>query len=506
MGVVFAATHLRLEQAVAIKFLVTKGGMEAQMRERFEREARAASRMHGEHVARVLDAGVLESGIPYTVMELLEGEDLAKTLSRHGAIPVAEAVGCVLQACEALAEAHAAGIVHRDVKPSNIFLARRADGSVTVKLLDFGISKLPRHGESGAITNETTMLGSPRYMPPEQIRAAHDVDVRSDLWSLGATLFELLTGHPAFSADSLPELCARILEGPPPDLESEVSGAPPGLGAAIRRCLKKRPGDRYASIAELAAAIAPFGPLGASLSVERATRILSVAPPEAREAPAAPPAADVQQLQDAATLKRDLDSDGSPTPVARQTSSTIMSDLPADSIIASSAGARPSARAGTSSAAVLVSSIFVGLLVVTTATVALVRGHAFAAAQSPELATPASTSLGERPSAESAPPSPPAAPATPLGGSAASSGADRPGRPTPAASLSPPATTSHPAATSRASAPPTAASADAAPASASADGTWPVVTPSPLRENTSARSAPAGAAAPLNTAGFGDRR
>ncbi|HEY2517050.1 MAG TPA: protein kinase [Polyangiaceae bacterium] len=304
MGVVLAATHLQLEQRVAIKFLADPGERASlpEMRERFAREARAASKIRSEHVARVLDVGTLDCGTPYTVMEYLAGEDLGKTLRSRGALPVAEAVGYVLQACEALAEAHAAGIVHRDLKPANVFLARRADGSLAVKLLDFGISKVLAPGAHGAITNRTSMLGSPVYMPPEQIRCARDVDARGDLWSVGATLFELIAGRPPFRAETLPELCVRILEEQAPALELFAPDAPRGLGDVVQRCLAKEPAARFANVAELAAALEPFGPVEARLSVERVARILS-AEAWAEPAPQASSDSETLRLQDAATMK-----------------------------------------------------------------------------------------------------------------------------------------------------------------------------------------------------------
>jgi serine/threonine protein kinase len=305
MGVVFAAVHVRLEQRVAIKFLLEEAGAHPEMRERFAREARAASKIRSEHVARVLDVGVMGSGVPYTVMEYLEGEDLARTLRRRGALPVTEAVGYLLQACEALAEAHVAGIVHRDLKPANVFLARRADGSVSVKLLDFGISKVVVEGaDGGAITHGATILGSPRYMPPEQIRSTRDVDARGDLWSLGATLFELVAGQPAFQADTLPELCVRILEEPAPELEHLVPQAPPGLSGVLHRCLAKERTARYATVAELAAALGPFGPPGCAVSVDRVARIVAAAgPSKPHRPPEAASDQEIERLQDATTMK-----------------------------------------------------------------------------------------------------------------------------------------------------------------------------------------------------------
>jgi serine/threonine-protein kinase len=303
MGVVVAATHLQLEQPVAIKLLVHGAGSEPEMRARFAREARAASKIRSEHVARVLDVGTLDSGVPYIVMEYLEGEDLSRTLRRRRKLPVDEAVDYVLQACEALAEAHVAGIVHRDLKPANVFLARRADGSVAVKLLDFGVSKIALPSGDAGITTGATILGSPTYMPPEQLRSARDVDARGDLWSIGATLFELVSGEPAFRADTLADLCVHILGSPAPELRDVEPSAPEALSAVVRRCLAKDPAERFADVAELANALGPFAPPRGQLSVERITRVVSGATPTDLPAPTSASASSVRALQDASTVK-----------------------------------------------------------------------------------------------------------------------------------------------------------------------------------------------------------
>jgi serine/threonine-protein kinase len=306
MGVVLAATHVQLEQRVAIKFLVDDGS-EPRMRERFAREARAASKIRSEHVAHVLDVGTLDSGIPYMVMEYLAGMDLARAIKSRGALPIEEAIGYVLQACEALAEAHRAGIVHRDLKPANVFLARRVDGSITVKLLDFGVSKIaPRGGENG-ITGGATILGSPSYMPPEQIRSASNVDARGDLWSLGVMLFELITGRPPFRGETLPELCVAILEHPAPDLADVAPVAPEGVREVIRRCLEKEPSARFATVAELAAALEPFGPPEGRISVERVTRMLRAPMANDPAAPAPGSEPEILRLQDATTMRSGAD-------------------------------------------------------------------------------------------------------------------------------------------------------------------------------------------------------
>src|SRR6202142_723116 len=173
MGVVVAATHVQLQTRVALKFLLPEVLGHPQVVQRFSREARAAVQIQSEHVARVTDVGTLPTGSPYMVMEYLEGEDLSETVAKGGAIPVARAVSYVLQACEAIAEAHALGIVHRDLKPANLFVIRSKDGAYSVKVLDFGISKSTAPGRAGSdMTRTSAMMGSPLYMSPEQLRSS----------------------------------------------------------------------------------------------------------------------------------------------------------------------------------------------------------------------------------------------------------------------------------------------------------------------------------------------
>ncbi|WP_437759114.1 serine/threonine-protein kinase [Sorangium sp. So ce1389] len=282
MGVVVAALHEQLHQRVAIKLL--HPGANAEMVERFVREARAAVRLKSEHVARVLDVGTLETGAPFMVMEYLEGSDLQQTLRERGPLELEEAVGYVLEACEAIAEAHAAGIIHRDLKPANLFLARGADGSGMVKVLDFGISKaLAEPSAAGGepelgLTKTAMVLGSPLYMAPEQMRSARTVDTRADIWSLGAILYQLLTARVPFDATSLSELILMINTEAPPSPSMFRRDLPPGLEAAILRCLEKDVAKRFRSVAELAGAIVDFGPPLALASLERIERTLGLVP------------------------------------------------------------------------------------------------------------------------------------------------------------------------------------------------------------------------------------
>src|SRR6478752_2862743 len=275
MGVVVAGFHLELDEAVAIKFVGTESGLESEGAERFRREARAAAKIHSEHVARVFDIGLLDERVPYMVMELLQGNDLEQELERRRAIPIAEAVGYLLQAIDAVAEAHSAGIVHRDLKPTNLFLAQRADGSRIVKVLDFGISKSLGSGRARevALTRTAAFVGSPLYMSPEQMRSARDVDARADVWALGAILYAMVTGQLPHPGNSLPEVCLAVMNNPPRPLRDFIASVPEALEAIVLKCLAKEPAQRYTSVAELAEQLLPFAPEW-HLVVERATRLL----------------------------------------------------------------------------------------------------------------------------------------------------------------------------------------------------------------------------------------
>src|SRR5215471_6314796 len=211
MGVVIAAHHMGLDQKVAIKLLLPEVLDDPEAGARFEREARAAAKIKNEHIARVMDVGTLENGSPYMVMEHLEGEDLAERLRREGRLAIEHAVQLVLQTCEVLAEAHGLGIVHRDLKPANLFCLVGPDGDVSIKVLDFGISKVTGPNTSHTtITKTSTLMGSPTYMSPEQIHSARRVDARTDIWSISVILYELLTGRLPFEGDSVPEICLRV--------------------------------------------------------------------------------------------------------------------------------------------------------------------------------------------------------------------------------------------------------------------------------------------------------
>jgi serine/threonine-protein kinase len=259
MGVVVEATHEGLGTRVAIKLLLPEFMGYTEAAERFTREARAVARLSSQHVARVIDVGSLDSGEPYMVMEYLDGEDLACRARERGPFAIDEAVDYIVQACDALAEAHARGIVHRDMKPANLFLTKQADGTPLVKLLDFGVSKILGEGTSEVSLTRTTMiLGSALYMSPEQMRSSKAVDHRTDIYALGACLFEMLCGKPPYSADSFPELCARIYTSPPAPLRELRPEVPEGLVRVLEKSLEREPADRQQSVAELVQALAPY--------------------------------------------------------------------------------------------------------------------------------------------------------------------------------------------------------------------------------------------------------
>jgi serine/threonine-protein kinase len=278
MGYVVAATHLHLDEPVAIKFLHSTVAQDPELVGRFLREAKAALKIRSEHVVRVLDVGTLAAGSPYMVMEYLAGSDLDAVVKRGGPQPVTTTVDYILQACEALAEAHVQGMVHRDLKPANLFVARRADGSPLVKVLDFGISKVTGAGGVDlGMTKTAVVLGSPLYMSPEQMRSLRHVDARTDIWALGAIMHEMLRGAPAFNASTLPELCAMIIQDTPPSLTAARPDVPPALEAVVLRCMEKDPARRFQDVAEMALALADFASPSGRASVARIRGVLEAA-------------------------------------------------------------------------------------------------------------------------------------------------------------------------------------------------------------------------------------
>lgn len=269
MGVVVEAEHVQLDERVAIKFLSSDHLQNREARERFAREARAVGKLRSEHIARVRDIGELSTGQPYIVMELMEGQDLAQTLldlePSTGTI-----VDLVLQMCEALAEAHASGIVHRDVKPANIFITRTIDGVPHGKLLDFGVASTPT-GDA-QITSSGVIIGTPAYMCPEQMRSSRQAEPRWDIWSLGVVLYNAFERRLPFSGEGFAELAVSVLtENPKPMVQT-----PADLAAVVLRCLAKDPEARFQNVAELAEALAPFAgsTKQAETTIRRTARIL----------------------------------------------------------------------------------------------------------------------------------------------------------------------------------------------------------------------------------------
>ncbi|MEZ4232971.1 MAG: protein kinase [Polyangiaceae bacterium] len=275
MGVVVQATHIVLNDRVALKFLLPAVAKHENTAARFLREAQAAVRIKSPHVARVIDVGTMEdTGSPYMVMEYLEGKDLCAIVESEGPLDIGLAALYTLQVCEALAAAHSAGVVHRDIKPANIFLTRSGDGSPVAKVLDFGISKVTSDMGVSSLTQTQVSMGSPLYMSPEQMRSARDVDARADVWSLGVVLYEMLTGTLPFVADSMPQLCALVLENTAPPMRIVRPDLPEELEPVVAKCLEKDPAKRYQSVGELAMDLGPFaGDMGIA-SAARVVRIL----------------------------------------------------------------------------------------------------------------------------------------------------------------------------------------------------------------------------------------
>jgi serine/threonine protein kinase len=280
VGVVARAKNLELDEPVALKFLKPEMLGQEEIVGRFLREAKAASSIRNEYVCTVFDVGTTAEGAPFIVMEMLDGKDLGSIVQERGPLPVREASEYVMQACEALALAHAKGIVHRDIKPENLFLAARAGVSL-VKVLDFGISKTALTGSvfGSALPEVRTvsLMGTPLYMSPEQVRSADSVDSRSDIWSLGMVLYELLTGKVPFAATTITEACAAILEAPFVPVSEYRKDLPPGFEEALDRCLSRDMGARFQNMAEVAIAFMPFAPRRARVCAERAAEALRAA-------------------------------------------------------------------------------------------------------------------------------------------------------------------------------------------------------------------------------------
>ena len=261
MAYVLAARNTELDLPVAIKYL-RREHRTAELISRFAREARAMARLRSDFVTRILDVGMSPTLGPFIVMERLEGHDMGTLLEREGAIDEDRAVDLTMMALCALAEAHAAGIVHRDLKPENMFIHEGSTGGTTLKLLDFGVSQMAltgtTFGTSVDLVKTSALIGSPLYMAPEQIRGIEQLDARTDIWAIGAIMYELVTGRVPFPAGSITELSARVLEDAPIPPRSLTPRLSPAVEGAILQCLSKRPEDRFQTVESLAMALQPL--------------------------------------------------------------------------------------------------------------------------------------------------------------------------------------------------------------------------------------------------------
>jgi eukaryotic-like serine/threonine-protein kinase len=265
MGIVFSATDVRggtgSDVQVALKLLRPELVQSTAAVDRFAREARLVMGLRNPHVARVLDVGNTETDVPFLILELLHGEDLSTTMERAGRLTAQQAVDIARQACRGVAAAHDAGVVHRDIKPGNLFLARvPGHDSPVIKVVDFGIAKAvavdePDARVAPALTEAKTVVGSPQYMAPEQMFGAPDVDARADVWSLGVVLYEMLAGVPPFRGETLKEVCTAVIVDAPPPLAATRPDAPPRIVELVERCLSKERDSRYPDAGALGRAV-----------------------------------------------------------------------------------------------------------------------------------------------------------------------------------------------------------------------------------------------------------
>ena len=277
MGVVLSAYDEMLQRDVALKVVLPKMTRSAEIVERFTNEARSLARLESRHVVRVLDFGAISqppasAGLPFMVLEMLRGEDLFSVASREGGLSPERVVSYMLQACAGLAVAHALGIVHRDLKPENLFLAVEADGSECLKVLDFGIAR--SHFRPRPLTRGQVGVGSPGYMSPEQVEGSEQIDARSDIWTLGVVMYELLSHCRAFSGETPQSLCLQILSAPVEPLANLRPDLPPALVYVVERCMKRDRTQRFQNVAELAEALSPLQEVSPTSDAQRVRRML----------------------------------------------------------------------------------------------------------------------------------------------------------------------------------------------------------------------------------------
>lgn len=270
---VFEAEHVRLGKRFAVKLLRPELDTNRRTAQRFRREARAIARLKSEHIVSVVDCGELDDGTPYLVMELLEGEDLRSLLSREGTLPARRAVALIIEACRGLSEVHAAGLVHRDLKPENLFITRRSTGEDWCKVLDFGVAKM----EASLSTAQGAIIGTVRYMAPEQVSDGESVGPATDVYALGAVLYECLTGTPLVQGGAVHEVMYRLMNVPPKPLSEAAPSLPSAITDVVDGCVSKSPQARPADAKVLAAL------LGRSIAASSHSRATSETPDE--EAP-----------------------------------------------------------------------------------------------------------------------------------------------------------------------------------------------------------------------------
>lgn len=356
MGAVASATHLLRKAPVALKFmsplaLIVKGSVD-----RFMNEAVAASRLTSEHIVQVFDVGKLPSGAPYMVLELLSGQDLAELLT-DGRLEVPRAAHIALQVLRGLEAAHAAGVIHRDLKPSNVFLTRHEGDREFVKILDFGISKVTAEPGGASITQTNSALGTPLYMSPEQARNPRDVDPRTDLYSAGVILYEMLSGRAPHTVENgeVTAVLYKLFTQDPPPLAAARPELPAALCALVHKALAREPADRFQSAREMALALATYCDERSQVELTRlGQRPISEAP--ARVVVRAPPAEDSTRPSspDRTSVDASAATQASAAPVAM-----VHTDL---SLTKETSAAAPPARAKLSLAKVVVAATVVGVL------------------------------------------------------------------------------------------------------------------------------------------------
>lgn len=264
MGAVYEGKHELIGKRLAIKCLHAQYTSNKEVVERFQREANAATAVGNEHIIEVSDVGSFDDGAPFIVMEFLDGVEFGRLIETEGSLPIGRLIHIVTQLCDALAAAHARGIVHRDMKPENVYLIPRSGDPDFVKVLDFGISKMREQNEAigGSLTKTGMALGTPYYMPPEQAQGVRDLDHRADIYAVGVILYQGLTGRLPFDAETYPALMVKILTEPAAPPSVYRKDIPPELEQVVLRAMAKDRARRFQTMSELAEALTPFAALG----------------------------------------------------------------------------------------------------------------------------------------------------------------------------------------------------------------------------------------------------